>query len=402
MISDEKHMPYDRIMVSKDFSKAPPPLRAAGFHDEYGIEVQLGSKIAEVDALSKTISFANGTSLKYDKAIIASGCSARRLPPSVSSPNFTNVHSLRTADDTAALKAAAAGAKNVVIVGAGFIGLEAAFALKKQLNVANVTVVEPSQVPLQHVLGAEVGAVFRSIHEKNGVNFKLGSGVKAITGSSTAASSVTLSDGSTLPCDLVVVAIGVQPNTDFVKGVTKANDGSITVDPFFRSTSSSLYAAGDVARFPYFLTGESVRIEHWAHAQQCGRVAGRNAAGRSQKFETVPYFWTMQWGDKINYVGNATSFDHVHVEGSLADKKFMAYYCKGDHVLAVAAMGIPNAATYTAEALRLGSMPSLVDLKSGANLASIQATLRSAASGCCGGGGGSGCCGSKVGEDKAA
>jgi 3-phenylpropionate/trans-cinnamate dioxygenase ferredoxin reductase component len=150
MISDEKHMPYDRIMVSKDFSKAPPPLRAASFHSEYGIEVQLGAKIAEVDALSKTIAFADGSKLTYDKAIIASGCSPRRLPPSVASPLFTNVHTLRTADDTAALKAAAAGAKRVVIVGAGFIGLEAAFALKKQLNVESVTVVEPSQVPLRN------------------------------------------------------------------------------------------------------------------------------------------------------------------------------------------------------------------------------------------------------------
>jgi NADPH-dependent 2,4-dienoyl-CoA reductase/sulfur reductase-like enzyme len=389
-------------MVSKDFSKAPAPLRAAGFHDEYDIEVQLGSKVAEVDALSKTISFADGAKLKFDKAIIASGCSPRALPAAVSSPKFTNVHTLRTADDTAALKATAAGAKRVVVVGGGFIGLEAAFALKKQLNVESVTVVEPSQVPLQHVLGAEVGAVFRGIHEKNGVQFKLGSGVKSISGDASKASSVTLVDGSSLPCDFVVVAIGVQPNTDFVKGVAKGKDGSITVDPFFRSTNSSVYAAGDVARFPYFLTGESVRIEHWAHAQQCGRVAGRNAAGRSQKFETVPYFWTMQWGDKINYVGNASSFDHVHVEGSLADKKFLAYYCRGDQVLAVAAMGVPNAATYTAEALRLGSMPSLSDLQGGANLSSIQATLKKAASGCCGGGGAAGCCGSKAGEDKAA
>ena len=148
MISDEKHMPYDRIMVSKDFSKPPPPLRAAGFHHEYDIEVQLGSKVAEVDALSKTISFADGAKLKFDKAIIASGCSARSLPATVSSPKFTNVHTLRTADDTAALKATAAGAKRVVVVGGGFIGLEAAFALKKQLNVESVTVVEPSQVPL--------------------------------------------------------------------------------------------------------------------------------------------------------------------------------------------------------------------------------------------------------------
>ena len=260
----------------------------------------------------------------------------------------------------------------------------------------------PSQVPLQHVLGAEVGAVFRGIHEKNGVSFKLGSGVKSISGDASKASSVTLLDGSSLPCDFVVVAIGVQPNTDFVKGVAKAKDGSISVDPFFRSTNSSVYAAGDVARFPYFLTGESVRIEHWAHAQQCGRVAGRNAAGRSQRFETVPYFWTMQWGDKINYVGNASSFDHVHVEGSLADKKFLAYYCRGDQVLAVAAMGVPNAATYTAEALRLGSMPSLSDLQGGASLSSIQAALKKAASGCCGGGGAAGCCGSKAGEDKTA
>jgi NADPH-dependent 2,4-dienoyl-CoA reductase/sulfur reductase-like enzyme len=152
-------------------------------------------------------------------------------------------HTLRTADDTAALKAAATGAKRAVIVGAGFIGLEAAFALKKQLNVESVTVVESSQVPLQHVLGAEVGTVFRGIHEKNGVQFKLGTGVKSVSGSDSKATSVTLSDGSSLPCDVVLVAIGVQPNTDFVKGVAKGQDGSISVDPFFRSTSSSLYDA---------------------------------------------------------------------------------------------------------------------------------------------------------------
>ena len=273
-------------------------------------------------------------------------------------------------------------------------------------------------MPLQHVLGAQVGAVFRGIHEKNGVQFKLGAAVKSIGGSGAKATSVTLADGSALPCDVVVVAIGVQPNADFVKGVAKGSDGSIAVDPFFRSTSSSLYAtpfpalyfcntlrmyaAGDVARFPYFLTGESVRVEHWAHAQQAGRVAGRNAAGRSQRFETVPYFWTMQWGDKINYVGSASSFDSVHVEGSLADKKFLAYYCRGDQVLAVAAMGVPNAATYTAEALRLGSMPSLRDLKAGANLSSIQAALKSAAGGCCGGGGATGCCGNKSADAKTA
>ena len=356
MVTREDRLPYDRPNLSKDYLQghAEPewmPLRPDEFFNEHGIEVMRGREVTGVDAKAKTVSFEDGERLAYDALLVATGGEPRRLQTAGS--DLKNVLTLRSFADSDAIIAAAEKAKRAVVIGASFIGMEAAASLKTRG--LEVTVVAPDRAPFEKTLGGAIGALFRKIHEDSGVRFRLGAKVARITGDGKV-ESVEIESGEKIDADLVVVGIGVKPATDFLKGVELSNDGGLEVDEHLRA-ADGLYAAGDVARFPSSLTGERQRIEHWRTALQQGRVAARNMAGRDVPYDSVPFFWTRQFDAALLYVGHATSWDEIVFQGDVSTQNFLAFYVKGNRVLAVAGMNRDRDLAAVEGLMRAGRMP---------------------------------------------
>src|SRR5262245_20643856 len=337
MVTREDRLPYDRPNLSKDYlhGHAEPewmPLRPDEFFSAHGIEVLREREVTRVDAKAKTVFFKGGEQLSYDALLVATGSEPRTLQ--ISGSNLQNVLTLRSFADSDAIIAAAEKAKRAVVIGASFIGMEAASSLK--IRGLEVTVIAPEQTPFEKHLGGEIGALFRKIHEDNGVQFKLRANVARITGNRKV-EGVELESGDKVEADLVVVGIGVKPATDFLEGVELSNDGGVVVDAQLRA-AEGLYAAGDIAHFSSPLTGERQRIEHWRTALQQGRIAAHNMAGKVVSYESVPFFWTRQFDAGLSYVGHVTNWDEIIFEGSVSSQDFLAFYVKGNRVLAAAGM----------------------------------------------------------------
>jgi len=362
MLTREGRLPYDRPNLSKGylFGAAGPealPWRPAAFYRDHDIEVRLGRTVAEVDAGAKTLTLAGGEKMAYDALLLAPGGVARTLE--VPGAGLPGVFTLRSADDADAIIAAAAEARRAVVVGAGFIGMEVAASLRKRG--LSVTVTAPGAVPMARQLGPEIGGMLQTAHEEQGVVFRLGRRVARLNGRDRV-EAVVLDHGETLAADLVVAGIGVRPATDFLKGVPRNPDGSLTVDQYLMA-APDLYAAGDIARFPDWRTGEMIRIEHWRLAQQHGRVAAHNLAGKKVPFAGVPFFWSEQFDLFLQYVGFVTDWEEVIFHGEVAARNFLACYVKGGRVLAAAGLGQDRQLAALAELMRLNKAPTPGELK---------------------------------------
>ncbi len=357
LITREKQLPYDRPNLSKDYlqGEADPawmPLRSEEFYEKHGIELLREKEIERINIPTRTVTFADGETVVYDKLLIAPGGIARNLD--VQGSDLKNVFTLRTYNDSDAIIEAAGKGKRAVIIGSSFIGMETAHSLSQRG--LKVTVVSRDSVPFQNVLGREIGDLFRKSHEENGVTFKMNTEVEKFEGTGSV-DSVVLSNGEKLDVDLVIIGIGVKLPTGFIQGLDFAEDGSIETDKYLKA-AENVYAAGDVARFPFWLTGEHVRIEHWRLAEQLGRVAGRNMAGKETAYESVPFFWTNQAGIYFRYVGHAPSWDDIIIHGTVAQKDFLAYFIKNGVVTAVAGSGRDKELTAVHELIRTKKMPS--------------------------------------------
>ncbi|HKY45857.1 MAG TPA: FAD-dependent oxidoreductase [Pyrinomonadaceae bacterium] len=356
MITREKHLPYDRPNLSKDYlqGNAEPgwlPLRPENFFAEHDIEVMRGKQIIHIDANRKTISFADGEVLACDALLVATGGKPRRLP--FQNMDQENVFLLRSYHDSDAIVARAAEKARVVIIGSSFIGMEVAASLTARG--CRVTVVAPDAVPFEKTLGAEIGQLLQQLHELNGVTFKLGVSVSGFTGGQKV-TSVILDNGERLDADFVVVGIGVKPATDFLDGLVLHQDGGVVVNEYMRA-ADGVYAAGDIAYFPNPLTGEAVRIEHWRTAMQQGRIAAHNMAGKKTAYEGVPFFWTRQFDVGLLYVGHAKRWDEIIYRGTVATRDFLAFYVEGGRVLAAAGMNRDQEMAAIEELMRLNQMP---------------------------------------------
>jgi len=365
MVTREDRMPYDRPNLSKDYLQghAEPewmPLRPDEFFSEHGIEVLRGREATLVDAKVKTVSFKGGERLAYDALLVATGGEPRMLQ--IAGSDLKNVLTLRGFADSDAIIAAAEGAKFAVVIGASFIGMEAAASLKTRG--LEVTVVAPHQTPFEKTLGGAIGALFQKIHEDNGVRFRLGEKVARITGHGKV-EAVELESGEKIDADMVVVGVGVKPATDFLKGVDLSDDGGVVVDEHLRA-ADGLYAAGDIASFPSSMTGERQRIEHWRTALQQGRIAALNMAGRTVSYTAVPFFWTRQFDAGLLYVGHATNWDEIILQGDVSTQNFLAFYVKGNRVQAVAGMNRDRDLAAVEGLMREDRMPTPDQLRSGA------------------------------------
>ncbi|WP_158809343.1 NAD(P)/FAD-dependent oxidoreductase, partial [Beijerinckia sp. L45] len=289
--------------------------------------------VVSLDTEARTITFEDGRSLSYDSALLATGGVPR--PFDVPGHALSGVHLLRTPADAEAIVRTAEGARRAVVVGAGFIGLEAAASLRERG--LDVTVVAPQTAPLEDRLGTLIGNVFRRVHEREGIVFQLGQEVEALEGEDGRVTRVRLKGGAVLEADLVLAGLGVTPATDQFRGARR-EDGGLAVDAHLKVVDG-LYAAGDIAAFPLYGNGPRTRVEHWRVAEQHGRVAALNMIGQATPYDAVPVFWTIGFLKRLDYVGHAATWDDVVVDGDLEKPDFLAFYVEHGAVKALAGWG---------------------------------------------------------------
>jgi len=335
LVGREGATPYDRPNLSKDYlaGTAPEewiPLRGEDFYREQNIELALSSAAERIDVKGRTVALADGRSLSWDRLLLAPGADPICLD--VPGAALSHVRTLRSLADSRAIIGLTAPGKRAVVVGASFIGMEVAAALRaRQVEVA---VVAPEPRPFERVLGPELGELLRGVHASKGVAFHLGDTVARID-----EKSVTLKSGATLPADLVIAGIGVRPALGLAEGAGLEIDRGITVDAYLETSAPGIFAAGDVARWPDPHTGQRIRVEHWVLAERMGQAAARNMLGDRRAFDAVPFFWSTQHDVTVNYVGHAERWDRIDIDGDLAKRDARLVYRSGSKVLAVVTVG---------------------------------------------------------------
>ncbi|GHH14961.1 pyridine nucleotide-disulfide oxidoreductase [Streptomyces lanatus] len=335
LVGDEPHAPYDRPPLSKqilsgEWSTQQLPLRAYADLDALNLDLRLGLAATGLDVTDRTVRLANGSGVPYDGLILATGVRPRRLPGE-------GAHVLRSLDDALALRDRLSPGRRLVVVGAGFLGAEAA-AVAWRLG-CEVTLLEPAPVPLAHAVGTEVGRVLSQAHLDHGVNLRTGVTVAEVT-----EDGVRLADGELVEADEILVAIGSLPNTEWLTDSGLAVGDGVVCDQYCE-VAQGVYAAGDVARWHNPLFGVAMRIEHRTNAAEQGMAAARNllAAPEARRpFAPVPYFWSDQYDMKVQAYGYLRGHDEVAVvEGDLADRRFLAAYRTGQRLTGVLSVGMP-------------------------------------------------------------
>lgn len=361
LVGADESVPYDRPNLSKDYlaGHAPEewiPLRSREFYAERRIELLTGVRAVSIDTTARTVSLSNGRTLAFDALVLATGADPVRLPiPGADAPH---VHTLRSlADSRRIITHATSGAKHAVVVGASFIGLEVAASLRARG--LEVHVVAPESLPLERVLGAELGAFLRALHEEKGVRFALGDVPVAI-----APGRVQLRSGGELPGDLVVMGVGVRPATALAEAAGIACDNGVLVSDRLETNVRGVYAAGDVARYPDPRSGRRVRIEHFVHAERMGQAVARNLLGGDTPFADVPFFWSAHYDVTIAYVGHAERWDRAEIRGSFEARDALVAYREGGAIRAVASIYRDHASLRAEDALRRSDVAALEALLS--------------------------------------
>jgi NADPH-dependent 2,4-dienoyl-CoA reductase/sulfur reductase-like enzyme/nitrite reductase/ring-hydroxylating ferredoxin subunit len=331
VIDGEGDSPYDRPNLSKDYlaGNAPEewiPLRPPGFYDEHRITLRR-VRATRIDVAGKRVELEDATPVSFDALLLATGAEPIRLQlPGEDQPH---VHVLRSLVDSRAIIERATGAKRAVVIGASFIGLETAASLRARD--VDVHVVAPESLPLERVLGAELGTFIKNLHEEKGVVFHLGRKPQRIE-----KDAVVLDDGTRLPADLVVMGVGVRPRLQLAESAGLATDKGVSVNEYLETSAPGIYAAGDIARWPDPHSGASIRVEHWVVAQRMGQTAARNILGARERFDQVPFFWSAHYDVSINYVGHAEQWDRTIVDGDAARRDVTVTYERAGKPLAVA------------------------------------------------------------------
>ena len=332
LVSGEADPPYDRPNLSKDYlaGNAPAewmPLRSNEFYRDNEIELALGSAVRKLDVKQTKLTLEGGRELSFGRLLLATGAQPVRLQ--IAGAEADRVFYLRSWADCRALLARAASAQRAVVVGASFIALEVAASLRTRG--LDVYVVARDSTLMRRVLGERVGNFLRTVHESRGTVFHLGQTIASVAGST-----VTLSDGTTLDADLVVVGTSVRPLDDLARAAGIATNNGVTVDDYLMTSANGIYAAGDIASWPDKHSGERLRVEHWVVAQRQGATAARNMLGAREKFTAVPFFWTQQFDLTINYVGHAAGADLARIDGDLEQRDCAIRYERGGRLAAVA------------------------------------------------------------------
>ncbi|HET9830354.1 MAG TPA: FAD-dependent oxidoreductase, partial [Vicinamibacterales bacterium] len=313
MISADSDAPVDRPNLSKDYLAGEAqddwvPLWPADTYAERRVDLILRRRVSSLDPRNRRVALDDGSQREFGALLIATGADPVQLK--IPGADRSQVFYLRSFADSRAIIARAKTAKRVLVVGSSFIGLEVAASLRTR-NIA-VDVVGPDSVPLERVLGAEVGGFVKALHESHGVAFHLGQTVASVAGRS-----VRLSGGDVLEADFIVVGAGVHPAVSLAVQAGITIDRGIAVNEYLETSAPGVFAAGDVARWPDPHSGGRIRVEHWVVAERMGQVAALNMLGRRERFDSVPFFWSQHYDVAIKYVGHAEKWDSVKIDGRL-------------------------------------------------------------------------------------
>lgn len=325
LVSPEPGIPFGRPPLSKTYLRSEEDLdgwyvKPASWYEEHDVERPGQASVVNIDATTQSVLLDSGQELGYQKLLVATGGRVRRLE--IPGADLPGLHYLRRVADCDAIKREARPGRHAIVVGMGFIGCEVAASLT-QLGV-HVTSVFPGKVPLERVLGAEVGAVISAFHRANGVELLAGEQIAEFEGSGRLQAARTAS-GMRVACDFAVAGTGIQPDLTGMAGLTAAQDNGLLVDELCRTTAPDVYAAGDLANQLHPLFGR-VRVEHYNNAEKMGRAAARSMLGSTAPYDYVHSFWSDQYQHKLEYVGHATTWDEFVVRGSLDEGKLIGFY----------------------------------------------------------------------------
>jgi len=360
LIGDELHRPYERPPLSKGYllgsaERESVFVHPATWYAEHDVDLRLGTRATAVDARGHEVHLADGDPLRYAALLLATGSEPVRL--TIPGADLDGVRYLRRLEDSEALKAAFAEVGRVVVIGGGWIGLEVA-AAARTAGLA-VTVLEAAALPLLRVLGPEVARVFADLHREHGVDLRCGVHVERILGAGGRVTGVELGGGEVVGADLVVVGVGIRPNTALAQGAGLAVENGVLVDAHLRTSDPDVYAAGDVANAFHPFLERRLRVEHWANAMRQGPVAARSMLGQDATYARLPYFFTDQYDLGMEYNGYAGAEDRVVLRGDVAGREFIAFWLADGRVLA--GMGV-NIWDTTADVTKLITSRREVDL----------------------------------------
>lgn len=337
LLGDEHERPYERPPLSKGYLLGTSERESAyvhppGWYAEHDVDLRLGNAVTALDPAGHEVTLADGSRLGYAKLLLATGSTPRPLP--VPGANLDGVHYLRRLADSDRLKEVFRSAARIVVIGAGWIGLETT-AAARAAGVA-VTVLETAELPLLRVLGREAAEIFAALHTEHGVDLRCGTRITEITGSGGAADGVRLADGTRIAADAVIVGVGITPNTETAAAAGLRVDDGVVVDERLRSSDPDIYAAGDVAHAYHPVLDRHLRVEHWANALHQPHTAARAMLGQDVRYDRLPYFFTDQYDLGMEYTGYAApdGYDRVVFRGDTAAREFLAFWLSGGRVLA--------------------------------------------------------------------
>jgi 3-phenylpropionate/trans-cinnamate dioxygenase ferredoxin reductase component len=354
LLGGEPERPYERPPLSKDYLRGETERGGvylqedAGWYDEHDVELRPSTHVESLDVAARAVVLAGGERIDYDALLLTTGAEPKRPP--IPGTDLDAVHVLRTLEDSDVLRGVLDAGGRLVVVGAGWIGSEvSASARQRGMDVA---LVEPQSVPLEGVLGPELGAFYRDVHADHGVQLHLGTGVEAIEGDGRA-ERVRTSDGTVLDCTAVLLAVGVAPRTQLAEGVLDVDNG-ILVDASLRASADGVFAAGDVANHAHPLFGR-LRVEHWANALEQGPSAARAMLGSDVVYERVPYFFSDQYDVGMEYAGHSAPGDTVVFRGDPATREFIAFWLRDGRVTAGMNVNVWDVNEHLQELVRSGA-----------------------------------------------
>jgi 3-phenylpropionate/trans-cinnamate dioxygenase ferredoxin reductase subunit len=333
MIGAEAERPYERPLLSKDYlrgdAEAKPYVHDDGFYAEHDIELRTSTTVERIDPATSQLWLAGGEALQFDRLLLATGAKPRRIP--LPGADLDGVVMLRTIEDSDAIRARIDAGGRLVTIGAGWIGAEVAASARQRG--CDVTILAMGEVPLERVLGRELGAIYRDIHTDHDVRFIGGAKIEAIEGGATV-EAVRLAGDRRIEADFVVIGVGVEPRVELAEAAGIATDNGILVDEHLQTSAPEIFAAGDVANAQHPFFGKRIRVEHWSNALNQGPAAARNMLGRDEPYDRIPYFFSDQYDVGMEYAGYASEWDEVVFRGDPATREFIAFWLQNQRVVA--------------------------------------------------------------------